>query len=60
MVSCPLTVPAGDVLKGSGRATFTSVIRRVTFDDVSADYKPGVSYQGKVTTRTSAIELWSL
>ncbi|XP_062335112.1 alpha-2-macroglobulin-like protein 1 [Osmerus eperlanus] len=38
----------GVVLKGSGSATFTSVIRQVTFEDVSAYYKPGVSYQGKI------------
>lgn len=52
MVSCPLIVPAGVVLKGSGSATFTRIIRQVTFEDVSDYYKPGVPYQGKVTTGT--------
>ncbi|XP_046879888.1 alpha-2-macroglobulin-like protein 1 isoform X2 [Hypomesus transpacificus] len=38
----------GVVLKGSGSATFTRIIRQVTFEDVSDYYKPGVPYQGKI------------
>uniref|UniRef100_A0A667YWP9 Alpha-2-macroglobulin-like protein 1 n=1 Tax=Myripristis murdjan TaxID=586833 RepID=A0A667YWP9_9TELE len=38
------------ILKGSGQVSFTSQIRTVTFKDVSAAYKPGIAFEGKVTT----------
>uniref|UniRef100_A0A667YGG1 Alpha-2-macroglobulin-like protein 1 n=1 Tax=Myripristis murdjan TaxID=586833 RepID=A0A667YGG1_9TELE len=40
----------GVILKGSGQVSFTSQIRTVTFKDVSAAYKPGIAFEGKVTT----------
>ncbi|XP_023284214.1 alpha-2-macroglobulin-like isoform X1 [Seriola lalandi dorsalis] len=38
----------GVVLKGSGRTSFSSHIRTVTFEDVPAAYKPGIPFEGKV------------
>lgn len=38
----------GVILKGSGRASFSSQIRTVTFEDVPAAYKPGIPFEGKV------------
>ncbi|XP_071327740.1 alpha-2-macroglobulin isoform X1 [Trachinotus anak] len=38
----------GVILKGSGRTSFSSHIRTVTFEDVPAAYKPGISFEGKV------------
>ncbi|XP_059187409.1 alpha-2-macroglobulin isoform X2 [Centropristis striata] len=38
----------GVTLKGSGRTSFSSHIRTVTFEDVPAAYKPGISLEGKV------------
>lgn len=38
----------GVILKGSGRASFSSQIRAVTFEDVPAAYKPGIPFEGKV------------
>ncbi|XP_029923420.1 alpha-2-macroglobulin-like protein 1 isoform X2 [Myripristis murdjan] len=38
----------GVILKGSGQVSFTSQIRTVTFKDVSAAYKPGIAFEGKV------------
>ncbi|KAM7413699.1 hypothetical protein PAMA_020876 [Pampus argenteus] len=38
----------GVILKGSGHTSFSSLIRRVTFEDVPAAYKPGIPFEGKV------------
>uniref|UniRef100_A0A665VQL3 Alpha-2-macroglobulin bait region domain-containing protein n=1 Tax=Echeneis naucrates TaxID=173247 RepID=A0A665VQL3_ECHNA len=38
----------GIVLKGSGRTSFSSHIRTVTFEDVPAAYKLGIPFEGKV------------
>ncbi|XP_031139390.1 alpha-2-macroglobulin isoform X3 [Sander lucioperca] len=38
----------GVILKGSGQTSFSSQIRTVTFEDVPAAYKPGISLEGKV------------
>ncbi|AWO98490.1 putative alpha-2-macroglobulin-like isoform 2 [Scophthalmus maximus] len=38
----------GVTLKGSGRTSFSSYIRTVTFEDVSESYKPGIPFEGKV------------
>ncbi|XP_034723150.1 alpha-2-macroglobulin isoform X2 [Etheostoma cragini] len=38
----------GVTLKGSGRTSFSSHIRTVTFENVPAAYKPGISLEGKV------------
>ncbi|XP_070827272.1 alpha-2-macroglobulin-like protein 1 isoform X3 [Chaetodon trifascialis] len=38
----------GVVLKGSGRTSFSSHIRTVSFEDVPAAYKPGIPFEGKV------------
>ncbi|XP_018548785.1 alpha-2-macroglobulin isoform X1 [Lates calcarifer] len=38
----------GVILKGSGRTSFSSHIRTVTFEDVPAAYKPGILFEGKV------------
>ncbi|XP_042270737.1 alpha-2-macroglobulin-like protein 1 isoform X1 [Thunnus maccoyii] len=38
----------GVILKGSGRTTFSSHIRTVTFEDAPAAYKPGIPFEGKV------------
>ncbi|XP_010738618.1 alpha-2-macroglobulin isoform X2 [Larimichthys crocea] len=38
----------GVILKGSGRTTFSSHIRTVSFEDVRAAYKPGIPFEGKV------------
>ncbi|XP_046891299.1 alpha-2-macroglobulin-like isoform X2 [Hypomesus transpacificus] len=38
----------GVVLKGSGSTTFSSAIRKVTFEDAPSAYKPGIPYQGKI------------
>ena len=38
----------GVILKGSGQTIFSSHIRTVTFEDVPAAYKPGISLEGKV------------
>uniref|UniRef100_A0A8P4GHJ1 Alpha-2-macroglobulin n=1 Tax=Dicentrarchus labrax TaxID=13489 RepID=A0A8P4GHJ1_DICLA len=40
----------GVILKGSGRTSFSSHIRTVTFEDVPAAYKLGIPFEGKVTT----------
>ncbi|RVE75122.1 hypothetical protein OJAV_G00013710 [Oryzias javanicus] len=38
----------GVVLKASGSARFTTLIRTVTFEDVSSSYKPGLPFNGKI------------
>lgn len=38
----------GVVLMGTGRSTFTSVIRKVTFMEVPGAYKTGIPLEGKV------------
>ncbi|XP_029965228.1 alpha-2-macroglobulin isoform X1 [Salarias fasciatus] len=38
----------GVVLEGSGRSTFTSEVRTVTFEDTPESYKSGIPYEGKV------------
>ncbi|XP_039985815.1 alpha-2-macroglobulin-like protein 1 isoform X2 [Xiphias gladius] len=38
----------GVILKGTGRTSFSSHIRTVTFEDVPAAYKPGIPFEGKV------------
>ncbi|KAM9359083.1 alpha-2-macroglobulin-like protein 1 isoform 2-T2 [Symphorus nematophorus] len=38
----------GVILKGSGRASFSSHIRTVTFEDAPVTYKPGIPFEGKV------------
>ncbi|XP_061574702.1 alpha-2-macroglobulin-like protein 1 isoform X2 [Cololabis saira] len=38
----------GVILKGSGKTTFTSQMRTVTFQDVPEAYKPGLPFDGKV------------
>ncbi|XP_008278792.1 alpha-2-macroglobulin-like protein 1 isoform X2 [Stegastes partitus] len=38
----------GVILKGSGRSSFSSHIRTVTFEDVPAAYKPGITFEGKI------------
>ncbi|XP_019716797.1 alpha-2-macroglobulin-like protein 1 [Hippocampus comes] len=38
----------GVMLKGTGRARFSAVVRTVTFEDVPKAYKPGIAFQGKV------------
>ncbi|XP_051255182.1 alpha-2-macroglobulin [Dicentrarchus labrax] len=38
----------GVILKGSGRTSFSSHIRTVTFEDVPAAYKLGIPFEGKV------------
>ncbi|KAK9520438.1 hypothetical protein VZT92_020324 [Zoarces viviparus] len=38
----------GVILKGSGQTSFSNKIRKVTFEDVPAAYKPGIPFEGKV------------
>ncbi|XP_067087782.1 alpha-2-macroglobulin-like protein 1 [Osmerus mordax] len=38
----------GVVMKGSGSAVFTSIIRDVTFEGVPSYFKPGILFQGKI------------
>lgn len=40
----------GVLLQGSGRTSFSSQIRTVTFEDVPSAYKPGIPFEGKVIT----------
>ncbi len=49
-MSCDLYVcyHLGVILKGTGRTSFSSHIRTVTFEDVPAAYKPGIPFEGKV------------
>ena len=48
-------LPPGVVIKGSGSAVFTSIIRDVTFEDVPSYFRPGILFQGKVITQLSAV-----
>ncbi|KAM9811421.1 alpha-2-macroglobulin-like protein 1 [Syngnathus typhle] len=38
----------GVILQGTGQASFSAIIRAVTFEDVPQTYKPGIRFQGKV------------
>ncbi|KAM3615928.1 uncharacterized protein V6R79_009822 [Siganus canaliculatus] len=38
----------GVVLEGSGRTSFSSQIRTVTFENIPQAYKPGIPFEGKV------------
>ncbi|KAF3692590.1 Alpha-2-macroglobulin [Channa argus] len=38
----------GVILQGSGKVSFTSTIRTVTFEDTPETYKPGIPFEGKV------------
>ncbi|KAM4566570.1 alpha-2-macroglobulin-like isoform 2-T2 [Odontesthes bonariensis] len=38
----------GVILSGSGRTSFSSQIRTVTFEHVPASYKPGMPFEGKI------------
>ncbi|KAM4627145.1 alpha-2-macroglobulin isoform 2-T2 [Polymixia lowei] len=38
----------GVILQGSGRTIFTNEIRTVSFENVPAAYKPGITFEGKV------------
>ncbi|XP_051935088.1 alpha-2-macroglobulin-like protein 1 [Hippocampus zosterae] len=38
----------GVMVKGTGRARFSAVVRTVTFEDAPKAYKPGIAFQGKV------------
>nr|XP_057936680.1 alpha-2-macroglobulin-like protein 1 isoform X2 [Doryrhamphus excisus] len=38
----------GVILKSSGKTSFSSLIRTVTFEDVPEAYKPGIPFEGKV------------
>ncbi|KAL3057749.1 hypothetical protein OYC64_008077 [Pagothenia borchgrevinki] len=38
----------GVILIGTGRASFSAIVRTVTFEDVPEAYKPGILFEGKV------------
>nr|XP_020476381.1 alpha-2-macroglobulin-like [Monopterus albus] len=38
----------GIVLEGTGQASFTNIIRKVTFEDLPATFKRGIPFEGKV------------
>uniref|UniRef100_A0A3Q3DFR4 Alpha-2-macroglobulin domain-containing protein n=1 Tax=Hippocampus comes TaxID=109280 RepID=A0A3Q3DFR4_HIPCM len=47
----------GVMLKGTGRARFSAVVRTVTFEDVPKAYKPGIAFQGKVLTFFQVVKM---
>ncbi|XP_063763820.1 alpha-2-macroglobulin isoform X2 [Eleginops maclovinus] len=38
----------GVILKGTGRTSFSGIVRTVNFEDVPEAYKPGILFEGKV------------
>ena len=49
-MSCDLYVfyNLGVILTGTGRTSFSAIVRTVTFEDVPEAYRPGILFEGKV------------